>query len=265
LKQVINTKWIIVFIRYAIACCYFSIGAIQAQEYIIGVEDISYYPLYDFSGQKPFKESFTKELFSTFFRHQGYQFKFVSLPLKRFDKWYTEDAIDFKFPDNVRWRSEQSKSLNIYYSQPVIELIAGSFVLKENKNSTGENMRSLGTVFGFFPTLWYERINANSVKLVEVTSPYSIIKHLLRGNIDVTNIDKNVINHNLKLLGKTSEDVVLNTELKSELYAYHFSSINHPKIINEFNAFLNENPEIVTAIKKKYSIIEAELIKQPNQ
>ncbi len=188
-------------IRYLIACCFLTISTTQAQEYIIGVEDISYYPLYDFA-QKPYKESFTKELLSAFFRHHGYQFKFVPLPLKRFDKWYTEDAIDFKFPDNIRWRSEQSKNLNIIYSQPVIHLIAGSYVLKKNNNSEFESMTSLGTILGFFPTLWYDRIKSGAVELVEVTSPYSIIKHLLRGNVDVTNIDKNVINYNLKLLGK---------------------------------------------------------------
>jgi hypothetical protein len=245
-----------ILIRYTIACCYCLIGATQAQEYIIGVEDISYYPLYDFA-QKPYKESFTKELLSTFFRHQGYQFKFVALPLKRFDKWYTEDAIDFKFPDNLRWRSEQSKRLNIFYSQPVIHLVAGSFVLKKNKNSARESLANLGTILGFFPTLWYDRIKSGKVELIELTSPYSIVKHLRHGNIDVTNIDKNVINHNLKLLGEESNDIVLNEHIKNESYAYHFSSINHPEIINEFDAFLNENPEVIARIKMKYSIIEA--------
>jgi hypothetical protein len=257
LKQVINTKRLIILIRYAITCCYCSVAAIQAQEYIIGVEDISYYPLYDFA-QKPYKDSFSKELLSTFFRHQGYQFKFVPLPLKRFDKWYTEDAIDFKFPDNIRWRSEQSKRLNISYSQPVIHLVAGSFVLKKNRSSARESMKSLGTILGFFPTLWYDRIKSGKVELIELTSPYSIVKHLQHGNIDVTNIDKNVINHNLKLLGKTDDEIVLNKHIKNEAYAYHFSSINHPEIIREFDAFLSDNPKIITRIKTKYSIIEAE-------
>lgn len=263
MKQVINTKRLIVFIRYIIACGYLSISTSQAQEYIIGVEDISYYPLYDFA-QKPYKESFTKELLSTFFRHKGYQFKFVALPLKRFDKWYTEDAIDFKFPDNIRWRSEQSNNLNISYSQPVIHLVAGSYVLKNN-NSKPESMTSLGTILGFFPTLWYDKIKSGTVELVEVTSPYSLIKHLLRGNVDVTNIDKNVINYNLKLLGKKSNDIVLNEDIKNEPYAYHFSSINHPGIIKEFDEFLNENPKVIARIKTKYSIIEADPAKYHNQ
>jgi hypothetical protein len=257
LKRVKNTKKLIVLIRYAIACCYFLIGTAQAQEYIIGVEDVSYYPLYDFSLQNPNKKSFTKELLSTFFRHQGYQFKFVPLPLKRFDKWYVEDAIDFKFPDNIRWRSKKSNNLNIVYSKPVVRLMAGSFVLKKNKNSARNSIKSLGTVFGFFPTLWYDKIQEGSVKLIEVSSPYSIVKHLLHGNLDATNIDRNVINHNLKLLGKTSSDIVLNTNIKNEQYAYHFSSVNHPKIISEFDAFLTDNPEIIADIKAKYRIVEA--------
>ena len=142
--------------------------------------------------------------------------------------------------------------------------MAGSYVLKKN-NSKPESMTSLGTILGFFPTLWYDKIKSGTVELVEVTSPYSLIKHLLRGNVDVTNIDKNVINYNLKLLGKKSNDIVLNEDIKNEPYAYHFSSINHPDIINEFDEFLNENPNVIARIKTKYSIIEADPAKYHNQ
>lgn len=228
----------------------------QTKEYIIGVEDVSYYPFYDFSAETLDRRSFTKELLSTFFRHQGYQFKFVALPLKRFDKWYVEEAIDFKFPDNIRWRIGESKKLNLTYSQPVLHLTAGTYVLKKNSQLLRQEIKTLGTISGFFPTLWYDRLQNKTIELVEVSSPYSLIKHLLHGNIDAINIDKNVIDYNLKLLQQDGDAILLSTHIKHERYAYHFSTILHPEVIQEFDEFLDKNSLRVAELKRKYDIIE---------
>ena len=41
-------------------------GYVHAQEYTVGVEDISYFPIYDFSEETQNRNSFTKELLRTF-------------------------------------------------------------------------------------------------------------------------------------------------------------------------------------------------------
>tara|TARA_R110002167_G_C12699978_1_gene653349 strand:- start:5392 stop:6213 length:822 start_codon:yes stop_codon:yes gene_type:complete len=232
-------------------------NTLQAKEYIIGVEDVSYYPFYDFSAKDLEQDSFSKALLSSFFRYRGYQFKFVALPLKRFDKWYLEEAIDFKFPDNVRWQTEQLKDLNIIYSRPVLQLTAGSYVLKKNQNLPRAAIKRLGTILGFIPTLWYDRIENNTLELVEASSSYSLIKHLLHGNVEAVNIDKNVIDYNLALFLKNSDDVVLNEHTKHERYAFHLSTIFHPEIMLEFDQFLRTHNQLVTEMKQKYGIIEA--------
>jgi len=229
---------------------------LQAKEYLIGVEDVSYYPFYDFSAGKLDQQSFTKELLSTFFRHQGYQFQFVPLPVKRFNKWFVEENIDFKFPDNERWRTPESKKLNVTYSQPVLSLIAGTFVLKKNKNRPRKTIKSLGTMFGFYPTLWLDRVQNNSLKLVESNSTFSLVKHLLYGNIDAINIEKNVIDYTLKQMQQDADAIVLNEHIKHERYSFHLSSTLHPEIILEFDEFLSEHSQEVAEIKAKYSIIE---------
>ncbi|ASP46983.1 hypothetical protein [Cognaticolwellia beringensis] len=234
----------------------FGLNNLQAKEYVIGVEDVSYYPLYDFSIEGVDRDSFTKELLSTFFRHQGYKYKFVALPVKRFDKWYVEETIDFKFPDNERWRSGESKKLKLTFSQPVLYLIAGTFVLKKNKNKPREAIKRLGTIFGFFPTLWYDRVDNNTIELVENSSSYSLVKHLLYDNIDAVNIERNVIDYNLKLLNKAQDAVVLNKHIQHQRYAFHFSTILHPKIIQEFDQFLNDHSQQIADLKNKYGIVE---------
>lgn len=256
LTQKKTTRLLCALLFHFVGILYVGTNKVQAKEYIIGVEDVSYYPLYDFSANDLDRKNFTKDLLSAFFRLQGYQFKFVALPLKRFDKWYVEEAIYFKFPDNERWRTGESKKLNITYSQPVLHLTAGSFVLKKNKNKPRKAIKRLGTILGFFPTLWDDRVENNSLKLVETSSTYSLIKHLLYGNVDAVNIDKNVIDYNLTLLQQDVDAIVLNKHVKHEGYAYHFSTMLHPKIIAEFNNFLASHSQLVTEMKKHYGIVE---------
>jgi len=232
-----------------------NINITYAQEFIIGVEEVSYYPLYDFSASNTNKPSFCKELLTLFFDQHNYSYRFMALPIKRFDKWYVERGIDFKFPDNFRWRNDKQNKLGITFSQPVIKLMAGSYVLKANAQYKRNDVKKLGTIFGFSPTLWFDKLESNELTLIEESAPFGIIKHLLHNNIDAINIDANVIRHNLKLLGKPKE-IVLNTNIQHEVYSYHFSSIKHPEIIKQFDDFLQNNSELLQQLKKKYGISE---------
>ncbi|SEL67901.1 hypothetical protein SAMN05216262_11741 [Colwellia chukchiensis] len=74
----------------------------------------------------------------------------------------------------------------------------------------------------------------------------------------MVNIDKNVINYNLARLGKSHESVVLNKQIKHEVYAFHFSSIHYPEIIQEFDDFIINNQSFIVALKKKYGISESQ-------
>lgn len=233
-----------------------SLSYANEKEYVIGVEAVSYAPLFDFSVGDTSKPSYAKALLSSFFEHKGYKFKFLPLPIKRFDKWFIEENIDFKFPDNLRWRSTQSADLDITYSIPTIQLVAGTYVLKKNKDMAREQVKSLGTIFGFYPTLWYDKLSTGEVELREEDSPFSVVKHLVHGNIDATNIDYNVIMQNLERLGLQNDRVVLNQPIHHETYAYHLSSIKYPQIIKEFNQFLIENPELILNLKKQFNIKE---------
>ena len=231
------------------------INSAVAKDFLIGVEEVSYYPLYDFSSSNENKASFTKEVLSTFFEHKNYRYKFVPLPIKRFDKWYIEQNIDFKFPDNFRWRHDKENKLNITFSESVVKLMAGTYVLKANENFYRDDVQKLGTIMGFSPTLWEDKLSNKDFKLVEESAPISLIKHLIYQNIDGVNIDPNVIEYNLKRLSANTE-VVLNKNIHHEVFSYHLSSIKHPEIIKEFNDFLKENAELVSQMKIKYGIKE---------
>jgi len=235
-----------------------SIGSslVHAKKFIIGVEAVRYYPLYDFRDDQMAHPSFTRDLLTAFFTAQHYDFKFVALPLKRFDKWYEEQNIDFKFPDNRRWRDDGGKRLGLIFSAPVVKLMAGSFVLKSRVNElTRDKVTKLATVFGFYPILWADLVNNHQINVLSENSPMSIVKHLLYGNVDVTNIDLNVINYQLGRLNRQGE-IVLSMQLPHETYDYYLSTIHFPKVITEFNMFLKNHRQLLKALKQKHHIKE---------
>lgn len=233
-----------------------NINLSYTQEFIIGVEEVSYYPLFDFSATDTSKPSFSRDILKEFFEQHNYSYRFMALPIKRFNKWYEDKGIDFKFPDNVRWQNYKNNKTNIIFSRSVIKLMAGSYVLESNATYKRNDIKKLGTIFGFVPTLWLDKVEGKELELIEENTPFSIIKHILHGNIDATNIDANVIRHNLKLVEKPKA-IVLNTNIYHEVFSYHLSSIEHPEIIKQFDTFIQNNPELIQQIKKKHDIIEA--------
>ena len=229
--------------------------AAQPKELLVGVEDIDYYPLFDFSSNDTNRPSFARDLLSSFFEHHNIAYKFVPLPVKRFDKWYIEQNIDFKFPDNFRWREDHSNKLNITFSEPIIKLTAGTFVLEKNSQLTRNKIKRLGTILGFYPTLWLPEVKSGKVTLMEEPSPLAVVRHLVYGNSDAINLDPNVIRHNLNKL-KLSDKVVLAGNIYHQEYYYHFSSIKYPEVILLFNQYLQDNKALVDSLKQKYNIVE---------
>lgn len=227
----------------------------QEYQFLVGVEDINYFPLFDFSSSNATTPSFTRDLLSEFFESHQLRYRFVPLPIKRFDKWYIEQNIDFKFPDNFRWREDKYNQLNITFSDPVLRLEAGTYVLKKNENIQRDHVNSLITVLGFHPTLWLDRVIKQPSFLQEDHNPLGIVRHVLHGNADATNIDLNVINYYLRELKKEGQ-IVLAKNIPHQKFYYHLSSIKYPEIIELFNQFLIERADYVDALKKKYELVE---------
>jgi len=229
--------------------------AAKEKVYLIGVEAIDYYPLYSFDRNGIIKESFTQELLQRFFKKYQIKFKFVPLPVKRVNSWYLDHNLDFKFPDNHRWRDEKTQHLGINYSKPVIKLLAGTYVKNLNETINRKDINSILTIRGFSPSLWMKDIQRNKVKIHEESTPLAIVKHILAGNYVGTNIDVNVINYNLGLLRRENE-VVLAKNVHHEEFYYHLSSIQHPDIIKKFDEFLINQQVFIKALKKKYQLQE---------
>jgi len=225
----------------------------HAQEYIIGVEDVAYYPLFDFKSNK---NTFSKELLDKFAASKGYTFVYLPLPIKRFDKWLLEEKIDFKYPDNSRWYPDPNLKNQYSFSHSTIKLVAGTTVLKSFLQKDIAEFKSIGTLLGFYPTTWLEQIKSGQVALYEDVSTKILIRQLISNNIDGIDIEPSVIKHYLTELGHSAKEVVIDKRYRYDVYDYHFSTIKYPKIIKEFNQFLSKNKELIKKMKVKYNIID---------
>jgi len=225
----------------------------QAQEFFIGVEDVSYYPLYEFKSNR---NTYSKELLNSFASSKGYKFTYIPLPLKRFESWLIEDKIDFKYPDNSRWYSNTSLREKFTFSKSTIKLVAGTTVLKSSLKNKKTEFKHVGTLLGFYPSTWIGQIRSGQIKLFEDASTKILVQQLLAKHIDGVDLEPSVIRHYLEELGESGEIVVIDKRYEYEVYDYYFSTIKHPEIIKEFNEFLRTNKALLEELNIKYKIID---------
>lgn len=236
--------------------CLFSFDTFGSNDtkkvYKIGVENIDYYPHYAFSHRPT---SFSQDVLTIFFDQQDIKYEFIPLPLKRFNRWYQLDNIDFKYPDNPKWRVEDSQKLDVIYSRGVVSSIGGSVVKQENILLERKEVKKLGTIAGFYPSLWIDKIKTGDVEMIENHNVVSVIKMATHDMVDVINLDYSVVHYHLKKLGMEKE-LVLSKNLPYQEIMFHLSSIEHAEIINKFNIFLIENRHLIEQLKIKHKIIE---------
>ena len=234
---------------------------LKKDTYIIGVEDVAYYPLFDFINSD---DTFTTELFSKFSIEYGYNFKFYPMPVKRFGMWLFEQDIDLKFPDNVRWNESNEENVlskQVKYSEPVLHLVAGTLTSDPNVQSKAD-VKVMGTLLGFYPTKWIDEINQGTVTLYESSSTLMLIQQLIKGQLDAINLEPSVVSHYISKLNKENKhtdnqlSVKVNTNFDYDVYSYHLSSLKHPYLIADFDKFLSENEALINALRRKYKIVD---------
>jgi len=230
-----------------------SFPSLQAKEFIIGVEDVSYYPLYEF---KSSRSTHSKELLNAFAAAKGYTFTYLPLPVKRFERWLLEEKIDFKYPDNSRWYSKTKTTAQFTFSESTIKLVAGTSVLKSSLTKNKSEFNSIGTLLGFYPTHWIEQIKSGQVKLYEDVSTKILVQQLVAEHIDGIDIEPSVIRYYLEELDKPSDTSIIDRRYSYDVYDFHLSTIKHPEIIKEFNKFLSNNKALLEQLNKKYKIID---------
>ncbi|MFM8454824.1 MAG: substrate-binding periplasmic protein [Gammaproteobacteria bacterium] len=226
----------------------------SAANYTIGVEQTSYYPIYNVNEKNEYV-GFARELLDTFAKQNNDTFTYKIYPIPRLWEAFFRSEIDAKFPDNAFWKSKekQEKGLNIVYSSPVLQFIEGIMVLPSNKDIGVEQLDSISLTRGFTAFGYLDLIAAKKVRVQEANDFVSAARMAIDGKAKGVYANIAVGNYTLKQLNKEGA-LVYNANLPNSTGFYYLSSIKQPALIEEFNKFLKDNASTVEELKKKYEV-----------
>lgn len=233
------------------AASLFCAPVLLAKNLVIGVEDIAYYPYFDFTASN---NSFSKMVFDKFASDSGHSVTYVPLPIKQFSKWLHKSNVDFKFPDSRRWQdSSPSDSHATHFSESVLYMRAGTIVLEINQDKPSTFFKSLGMIDGYYPNLWLEKIARNEVNLLRDTSAKVLVKQLVNEIVDGIDIDLGVAQYYMKEL-QIDQPITYSSQLKQNVFSYQLSTLKYPEIIEQFNHWLAANQHFLSKIKTQLRI-----------
>lgn len=218
----------------------------------VGIEQIDYYPHYDFSSVTP--RGYFYELMQLFAKESGFELQFVPLPVKRL---YQEaaDSVDLVYPDNPRWQKYLVVNLPKYYSNPVEMNLGTTLVLPDKRDMTLAQFRTLAIIHGFTPTRWIELQGQYRYKFVEVADVDSALGLVLKGRVDGANVEYHVAQDFMakhQLQGK----LVVGSQLPYTEFPFLLSSYNRPDVIDAFNQFLEKHAAQVAQLQRKYHLFQ---------
>jgi hypothetical protein len=221
--------------------------------YTVGTEDIQYYPHYGkLNDQDSNFSGYAKDVFDHFSREYNVSFNYKFYPIKRLYKAFQIDkTVDFKYPDNPDWNSTFTQTKTIHYSQPIGTFIDGTIVLQKNKHLSVKHIKKIGTIKGFTPQAYIEKLRNEHVKLFEFSNTETLLKALSHQLIDAAYVNIDVANHQMKI---HNVPVAFIKTMPYKIGKYHFSTIKHPKLIQKLDAFLNRNAMLIQRLKEKYRL-----------
>jgi ABC-type amino acid transport substrate-binding protein len=236
----------------AITCLPF---CVRADNLTVGVEALDQYPIY--KGEPTQYTGFARELLDAFAAKYGHTLQYKPMPVLRLhDELLKTQSIDLKFPDNLEWNGEMRKGLNVSYSKPVLSVTEGLSLKPANKNRGIAAQKTIGTLRGFTPWQYLDAIKAKKIALAEVNSFDALVKMAESGRIDGLFANSIVVNYYLTEQLKQPNLLVFDDTLPYTKTNFHLSSVKQPKVIAQFDEFLDKEKDTVEKLKAKYRILK---------
>ncbi|WP_366552543.1 substrate-binding periplasmic protein [Aquibaculum sediminis] len=239
-------------------------GLVAAQDkgspLIVGVEELNYLPAYgrDENGEYA---GFGRAVLDAFAADHGYELIYRPLPITRLYSGLLSGRIDLKYPDNPRWAEDRKQGWTISYSAPAMTYIDGNLVTEAQDGA--DDVQLIGTVLGFTPWAWLDHLESGSLELIESTDLVPVLRQLFAGRIDAAYANVAVAKHVAAENGLPADRLVFRDDLPYDRGTYHVSTTKHPKLIAQFDLWLENNAERVEAMREDYGVGVEELL-EPN-
>lgn len=221
-----------------------------SRDLVVGVEELDYFPVY--AVQNGQYVGAAREILDAFASANGYTLVYRPLPIKRLFAELLSGGIDLKFPDHPHWGEDVKKGRVLSYSRPVIRYIDGVLVAPENLNKGADAVHTLGTVSGFTPFAWLDRVKAGTVQVKENPRLELLLKQVFMERLDGAYASVAVANHMLDNVLHNPGALVFDAHLPHSRDAYVLSSLSHAPVVAEFDAWMAANAATVKAIKDRY-------------
>lgn len=235
-------------------CLVFSIHS-HGREYVIGVEEINYFPYYYMEGRD--YKGFAREFYDAFGKEQGIRFRYRALPISRLYRELITGKVDFKFPDHPYWGKEQKAGAMVHYSAPIVGFIDGVMVLPERRDMTLPELKRIGCVRGFTPWPLQSHIESGDIKKSQVNSWKSVFKLAFNNRVDGAYYNVEVANAIMKRDFPNKTALVLAPNIPYEKANYHLSTLNHKAVLDELEKF--SQSDVAKALREKYGLTTHQL------
>ena len=221
----------------------------SARDLVVGVEAIDYSPVYGYRDGQFIGAA--RSVLDAFAEAKGHRLVYKAFPIKRLLAELVHGGVDLKFPDSPDWQAAVRQGHSIAYSRPVIAYIDGTLVRRENAGMGVDAVHRLGTVAGFTPYAWLDRIQAGTVELKENPGFEQLLRQVHTGRIDGAYVNVAVALGAADAVLGTPGALVFARSLPHVAESYRLSSGKSPEIIAEFDDWLGRNSKLVADIVAK--------------
>jgi polar amino acid transport system substrate-binding protein len=237
-------RWVFGVLLLALAAA--SPAGAETRPLVVGVEELGYLPAYGWRNSEFVGAA--REILDGFGAAKGYQMVYRPLPVKRLYAELLGGLVDLKFPDSPDWAAAIKGGYRIAYSQPIIAYVDGVMVRPENKGRGTAAVKSLGTVAGFTPLAWLDRIESGVVTLRETTQLEQTLSQVLLRRTDGAYISVAAAAHSLDVDLHQPGALVFDATLPHNRGEYRLSTVRNREVVAEFNTWLDANAALVKAI-----------------
>jgi ABC-type amino acid transport substrate-binding protein len=221
----------------------------------VGVEAQAFAPHYFIDGQGEYR-GYARDLLDRFAAANGLQLIYKPMPVDNLLPALLAGRIDLQYPDNANWGGSLKAGKPVSYSLPLTEIIDGVLVPPARRGRQPEDLERLAAVDGWtLPADSYGR-NIQEGTLVRVSSAdlNQLMKTTLRGDADGAFFNVVVATYYLDNLRARPGALVFDPALPYVRSGFSLSTVRHPEVIRQMDAFLQERAAEVTALKERHQV-----------
>lgn len=231
-------------------CLFFS-SFLRAETFVIGAQNIEYYPHYDFASEVD--KGYAWALLEAFSKASGHKFVYLDMPIRRLQLELLKGNVDFVYPDNPTWYNQIVPANKKVFSVPLTRALGGTIVKVSHLGRGIDTVKRLAMPLGFTPVKWQDRIDTGKTVLTTVTDTISALKLLHHERVDAANLEYHVAQYLASTLPNL-EPITLDPSLPYTDVAFSLATIEHGNMIAQLDQFVQQNQMLIASLKSRYGV-----------